>query len=104
MDVFFFKPRKSKSVKKSNHEVAWDYFNTVIPLGLSSLALPNRNSAVFHLNPPGFGSIDCIPVNFKPGSKTPESLLKHGGDGPVGCGSHVEKVVTSKSHGADQIL
>lgn len=73
-------------------------------LGLWSQFLPNWNSGIFHLDPPGFGGKDRFAVDFQPGSNTPEPLLEHGGDGPIGSGANVEKIVPSESHGADHIL
>jgi len=71
---------------------------------LSLCLLPDWHSGVLHLDPPWFGGVYGLPVDLQPGANTPESLFKHWGDHPVRCGTHIQKVVTSQSHSANQIL
>lgn len=66
--------------------------------------LPDWYSGVLGLDPPGFGGVDSLSIDLQPGSDPPEPLLKHCGDHPIRCGTHIQEVVPSQSHSANQIL
>lgn len=69
-----------------------------------SLPLPEMVSLVLHLHPPGSGAVDGLAVDAQPGAHAPEPLLEHRGDHAVGGGPHVQEVVPSHGHRADQVL